>query len=142
MDIFLRLHFIFLVILIISIPLFMQRTSYQSINEKKFKLYRIKRFGFLFRGMQGASASSHGVILPMLYIQIQGYVVGILSLILFVISEIYNFFKECFLILIVTMFIHMFSIIIITVISGFISKKRSVKKWIFRAYTFLRKLYF
>ena len=131
MDIFLKLLLVFLIILIISVPLFMQRTSYQSINEKKFKLYRIKRLGFLFRGMQGTSASSHGVILPMLYIQIQGYVVGILSLMLFIISEIYNFFKECFLILIVTLFIHIFSIIIITVISGFISKKRSFKKWIF-----------
>ena len=110
--------------LIVAIPIFMQRTTYQSIDERKFKIYKLKKIGFLFKGMQGESSSSHGIILPMLIIQIQGYIVGILSFSLVVINEIIQLFNDSVLMVIIILFIHVFVVILLTVITGFISKKR------------------
>lgn len=103
---------------------FLQRTSYQSIDEDKFKLYKIKKLGFLFKGMQGQSARTHGVILPMLIIQIQGYVVGIVTFCLFIFNKIYSFVNDSILMGIIILFIHDIITILITIITGFISKRR------------------
>lgn len=113
--------------LIVAIPIFMQQTTYQSIDETKFKKYKIKRLGFLFKGMQGESASTYGVILPMLIIQIQGYILGILTFSFVIINEIFHFIEESIGIVIIVLFIHVFIsilITVITVITGIISKKR------------------
>ena len=121
MNILIGLTFAFL---IIAIPIFMQRTTYQSIEEHKFKLYKIKKFGFLFRGMQGESASTHGLILPMLIIQTQGYILGILSFLLVIVNDIFTFFEDSLLLIVILLFIHILIVIFITVITGLISKKR------------------
>lgn len=42
---------LFMIFCIIALPIFMQRTAHQNINEDKFKLYRIKHLRFLFVGM-------------------------------------------------------------------------------------------
>lgn len=123
MIIFLILN-IFFCFLIVAIPIFMQRTSYQSIDEKKFKKYKINSFGFLFKGMQGESASTYGVIMPMLVIQIQGYILGILTLSFVIMNEIFNFIEESIGIVIIILFIHVFISILITIITGIISKRR------------------
>ena len=102
----------------------MQRTSYQSIDETKFKKYKIKRLGFLFKGMQGESASTYGVILPMLIIQIQGYVLGILTLTFVIINEFVKFIDEPIGIVIIVLFVSTLLSIIITIITVIISKKR------------------
>lgn len=114
--------------LIIGIPIFMQRTSYQSIDEDKFKLYKIKKIGFLFKGMQGESARTHGVILPMLIIQIQGYVLGICSFCFLIFDEIYQFSIDALLVIIITLFIHDVVCVLTTIITGFISKRRPQKE--------------
>lgn len=114
---------IFCCFLIIAIPIFMQRTSYQSIDETKFKKYKIKKLGFLFKGMQGESASTYGVILPMLVIQIQGYVFGVLTLLFVILNEIFNFIEESLVIVIVILFIHVLIVVFVTIITGMISKR-------------------
>ena len=120
---------LFFSFLIIAIPIFSQRTSYQSIDENKFKQYKIKKFGFLFKGMQGQSASKHGVIIPMLIIQIQGYILGLLSFVLIVIREVLLLSMEnVFLIIVITLFIHTFVVIITTVIAGFVGSRRKCKR--------------
>lgn len=110
--------------LIVAIPIFMQRTTYQNIDESKFKKYKIRRLGFLFKGMQGESTSTYGVILPMLIIQIQGYVVGIISFVFVVINEVLQFLEDAVLIVIIVLFIHIFIAILTTIFTGLISKKR------------------
>ena len=110
--------------LIVAIPIFMQRTAYQSIDENKFKKYKMKKFGFLFKSIQGKSASTNGVILPMLIIQIQGYIVGILTFSFVVINEIFHFLEESIGVVIIVLFIHLFIAILTTVITGLVSKKR------------------
>ncbi len=115
---------IFFCFLIIVIPIFMQRTSDQSIDQTKFKKYKIKRLGFLFKGMQGESASTYGVILPMLIIQIQGYVVGIMTLTLVIINEFTKLVDELIGIVIIVLITHVLISIIITIITGMISRKR------------------
>ncbi len=120
---------LFFSFLIIAIPIFSQRTSYQSIDENKFKLYKIKKFGFLFKGMQGQSASNHGVIMPMLIIQIQGYILGLLSFVLIVIKEaLLLSMDDVFLIIIITLFIHTFVVVMTTVITGFVGNRRKYKR--------------
>ncbi len=115
---------IFFCFLIVVIPIFMQRTSDQSIDQTKFKKYKIKRLGFLFKGMQGESASTYGVILPMLIIQIQGYVVGIMTLTLVIINEFIKLVDELIGIVIIVLITHVLISIIITIITGMISRKK------------------
>lgn len=115
---------IFFCFLIVVIPIFMQRTSDQSIDQTKFKKYKIKRLGFLFKGMQGESASTYGVILPMLIIQIQGYVVGIMTLTLVIINEFTKLVDELIGIVIIVLITHVLISIIITIITGMISRKK------------------
>lgn len=115
---------IFFCFLIVVIPIFMQRTSDQSIDQTKFKKYKIKRLGFLFKGIQGESASTYGVILPMLIIQIQGYVVGIMTLTLVIINEFTKLVDELIGIVIIVLITHVLISIIITIITGMISRKR------------------
>ena len=117
-----KLFGLFCAFVIMTLPIFMQRTTYQSIDERKFKKYKIKKIGFLFKGMQGESASTHGVILPMLIIQIQGYVLGILSFLLASASDILHF--DAILVVIIILFVHTFIVILITIIAGLVSKKR------------------
>ena len=115
---------IFFCFLIVVIPIFMQRTSDQSIDQTKFKKYKIKRLGFLFKGMQGESASTYDVILPMLIIQIQGYVVGIMTFTLVIINEFTKLVDELIGIVIIVLITHVLISIIITIITGMISRKR------------------
>ena len=110
--------------LIVVIPIFIQLSAYQSIDENKFKKYKIKKFGFLFKGMQGKSASTHGVILPMLIIQIQGYIIGIITFIFAVINEILKFIYGIEVIVAIVWFIHTVIIVLIATITGIVSKKR------------------
>ena len=120
---------LFFSFIIIAIPIFLQRTSYQSIDENKFKLYKIKMVGFLFKGMQGQSASTHGIILPMLIIQIQGYILGLLSFATIAINEVFllSIDEVLFLIITIELFIHTFVVIMITVIAGFVGNRRKHK---------------
>lgn len=110
--------------LIVVIPIFIQLSAYQSIDENKFKKYKIKKFGFLFKGMQGKSASTHGVILPMLIIQIQGYIIGIITFIFVIINKIVKFIYEPGVIVVIVLSIHTFISLLITTITGIVSKKR------------------
>ncbi len=114
--------------LIILIPLFIQINTYQSIDESKFKKHKIRKFSFLFRGMQGESVCNHGIILPMLIIQIQGYLLGILSIVLLVLGEIMYFFSESVFIVIIILLIHTIIVVTISAITGFASKRRPKNK--------------
>lgn len=114
----------FFCFIIVGTPIFMQQTAYQSIDENKFKKYKIKKFGFLFKGMQGKSASTHGVILPMLIIQIQGYIIGIITFIFVIINKIVKFIYEPGVIVVIVLSIHTFISLLITTITGIVSKKR------------------
>ena len=114
----------FFCFIIVGTPIFMQQTAYQSIDENKFKKYKIKKFGFLFKGMQGQSASTHGVILPMLIIQIQGYIIGIITFIFAIINEIVKFTYILEGIVAIIAIIHIFIIVLIETITGIVSKKR------------------
>ena len=113
-----------LAIIIIAMPIFMQRTTYQNIDERKFKKYKLKKLGFLFKGMQCQSASSHGVILPMLIIQIQGYIVGVASFAWLIVNEIFHFLNDSAIVVFIAFWIHALVVILIDLITGFVSKRR------------------
>ena len=118
------LYSLFFSFVIIATPIFSQRTAYQSIDEHQFMLYKIKKLGFLFKGMQGQSASKHGVIMPMLIIQIQGYLLGLLSFALVVIDEMLLLPIDAVLLNIIVLLVHCFVIIFVTIIAGLVGKRR------------------
>ncbi len=122
------LYSLFFSFVIIATPIFSQRTAYQSIDENKFKLYKIKKLGFLFKGMQGQSASKHGVIMPMLIIQIQGYLLGLLSFALVVIDEMLLLPIDAVLINIIVLLVHGFAVMFVTIFAGLAGKRRKYKR--------------
>lgn len=75
--------------------------------------------------MQGESASSCGVILPMLIIQIQGYVIGLLAFIFVIFNEIFHILPDSVLVLIITLFIHSIVVVFISIITGLVSKMKN-----------------
>ena len=119
---------LFMIFCIIALPIFMQRTAHQNIDEDKFKLYKIKHLKFLFVGMQFSSVSSHGIILPMLIIQIQGYILGLLWIILLVCGIIFDFVTKTIVIIIIILFIHAIVSVVITIITGYVSNNRKAYK--------------
>jgi len=70
------------------------------------------------------SASSHGIIMPMLIIQIQGYIVGSVLFAFVVINDIFLFSKYSVPVSMITFCIHAFVVFLISVITGFVSYKR------------------
>ena len=106
----------------------MQRTADQGIDQYNFKRYKIKRFGFLFKGMQGVPANKHGIILPMLIIQVQGYILGISSFFLIMANEMFAFLKDAVIVVVIIFFVHVCAITFTTIMTGIISKKRDHKK--------------
>lgn len=72
---------IFLIFFMASFPVFLQSTAYQGINDNYFKRIKIKRFKFLFKAIGWQSTAKRGVIIPMLIIQIMGYVFALAAVI-------------------------------------------------------------
>lgn len=66
-------------------PVFLQLTAYQGINDNYFKRIKIRRFKFLFKAIDWQSAAKRGVIIPMLVVQISGYILALISIILTII---------------------------------------------------------
>ena len=66
-------------------PVFLQLTAYQGINDNYFKRIKIRRFNFLFKAIGWQSAAKRGVIIPMLVVQISGYILALISIILTII---------------------------------------------------------
>ena len=85
---------IFFPFLSILIPLLITFRSYVQIDEYKFKLYKIKYFWFLFPGIRFVSSKTHGTILPLLIMQISGYLSGIASLLIIWLHEVHYIFEE------------------------------------------------
>lgn len=66
-------------------PVFLQLTAYQGINDNYFKRIKIRRFKFLFKAIDWQSTAKRGVIIPMLVVQISGYILALISIILTII---------------------------------------------------------
>lgn len=80
-----------IVILILAmalVPVFLQLTAYQGINDNYFKRIKLKRFNFLFKAIGWQSARKRGVIISMLIIQLSGYIIALISIILTIILVI------------------------------------------------------
>lgn len=83
------LSMIFMLGLMPIIPLVSQVRAAASIIPHNFKKIKIKRFSFLFKGIGGkdsiyGSVKDYGIILPMFILQILGYILCILSIIIVV----------------------------------------------------------
>ena len=120
------LRWTILIIITMVIAPLAQTRAHESIREKCFKLYKVKYFGFLFRAFQDKSPSTHGLILPMLYVQAQGYVIGISNAIFALIN--YEYFLVDYSVVFGTIacsaFFQFISTGIILMITSVVSKKR------------------
>jgi len=114
------------VLMIILFPILSQIRAHQSIEEEKFKHYKIKTFDFLFKGMQGKSVEKYGIIMPMLIVQLQGYIVGILTLCFIIICESSKIIENYLSIVAIIFIVHTITVILITQIAGQLAKKRKI----------------
>ena len=71
---------VFFVLLMALIPPFSQFKS--GVNNGAFRQIRVKKFAFMFRAPDGISVSKEGVALPLFILQVVGYVIAVLSIIL------------------------------------------------------------
>ena len=121
---FLRCTILIIITMVIA-PL-AQTIAHGSIREKCFKLYKVKYFGFLFRALKDESPSTHGLILPMLYVQAQGYVIVISNAIFALIN--YEYFLVDYSVVFDTIaysaLFQFISTCIIFIITSVVSKKR------------------
>lgn len=81
-EVILSIAVIFFIMLMALIPPFAQFKITDVVNAGAFKSIRIKKLAFMFRSPGGASVSKDGIPTPMLIVQIVGYVVALLSMIL------------------------------------------------------------
>lgn len=123
MQFFVCLIFILIIILF---PILSQIRAHQSVDEEKFKHYKLKTFDFLFKGMQGKSVEKYGIIMPMLIVQLQGYIVGILTLCFIIICESSKIIENYFSIVAIIFIVHVITVIFITLIAGQLAKKRKI----------------
>ena len=115
-----------IVLVIILFPILSQMRAYQSIEEEKFKHYKIKTFDFLFKGIQGKSVEKYGIIAPMLIVQLQGYIVGILILCFIIICECSKIIENYLIIVAIIFVVHAITVILIIQIAGQLAKKRKI----------------
>lgn len=116
-----------IILVIILFPILSQIRGHQSIKEEKFKHYKIKTFDFLFKGIQGKSVEKYGIIVPMLIVQMQGYIVGILTLCFIIICEIGKIMENYFTIVAIIFVVHAITVIFIIQIAGQLAKKRKIE---------------
>ena len=74
--------------------------------------------------MQGKSVEKYGIIMPMLIVQLQGYIVGILTLCFIIICETNKIIENYFQIVAITFMVHAITVILITQIVGKFAKKK------------------
>ena len=115
-----------IILVIILFPILSQIRAHQSVDEEKFKHYKLKTFDFLFKGMQGKSVEKYGIIVPMLIVQLQGYIVGVLTLCFIIICEIGKIMENYFTIVAIIFIVHAITVILITEIAGQFAKKRKI----------------
>lgn len=72
---------IFLIFFMTFFPVFLQRTAYQGVNDNYFKRIKIRHFNFMFKAIAWQSSAERGVIIPMLVIQIMGYIFALVAII-------------------------------------------------------------
>lgn len=118
--------YLIFILVIILFPILSQIRGHQSIEEEKFKHYKIKTFKFLFKGMQGKPVEKYGIIMPMLIVQLQGYIVGILTLCFMIICETSKIMENYFTIVAIVFVVHAITVILIIQIAGQLAKKRKI----------------
>lgn len=73
---------VFFTLLMALIPPFMQFKITDIFNGGAFRSIKIKKLAFMFRSPGGESVSEEGVPIPMFAVQVAGYVLALLSIIL------------------------------------------------------------
>lgn len=124
---------IFFILLMGFFPVFAQMTAYQGINDAYFKRIKIKRFKFLFKGTAWQSPEKRGVIKPMLAVQLMGYILELISIILvFVLLFAVSVEDKINLALLIISSIfgtEIIALIVVMAITGAVSRKREKESY-------------
>ena len=128
MDILKIICIILFIIFMAIIPYFSQ-FNLVEINDKNFKLIKIKRLSFLFRAIGGESVKKQGIILSLLFIQILGDVFSIISAILFPILVAFRVeLNLIFIVISINFGVICLITVIIELITMMISRHRDYKR--------------
>ena len=126
-----------IVILILAmalIPVFLQLTAYQGINDNYFKRIKIRRFKFLFKAIGWQSVAKRGVIIPMLVIQMSGYILAFISMILTIILvfaiNVDNHLQITVIVNGAILGIEIIATIVTVIITSIVSRKREENNYI------------
>ena len=76
--------------------------------------------------MQGKSVEKYGIIMPMLIVQLQGYIVCILTLCFIIICESSKIIENYLSIVAIIFIVHTITVILIIQIAGQFAKKRKI----------------
>lgn len=120
---------VIMLVLIVLIPQTMQIRMNKLCTEE-FHHVRIKRLGMFFRVGGGRSAAVDGITVPMLYIQIQGYALGIILAIMGVIWLDFDLARPdvYFLIFIISFFLHLISAFLVSMITLSVGHNRRARR--------------
>lgn len=125
---------VILILLMALVPVLLQLTAYQGINDKYFRRIKLKHFKFLFKAIGWQSSAKRGVIIPMLVIQISGYIFALISTIFTIVYAFVVNVDDCLRIpVIVDGVIFGIEIIIsiaTDIITGIVSRRREEKNYI------------
>ncbi len=123
---------VLLVILIVLIVLVPQTAQIRmsKLSSRELRHIKIKKLGIFFRVGGGRTASHDGITLPMLCIQIQGYVLAIVLGIMGVIWLDFDFARPdvYYLIFIISFFLHIISILLTVMITLSVGHNRRVSR--------------
>lgn len=115
-------------------PVFLQLTAYQGINDNYFKRIKIRRFKFLFKAINWQSAVKRGVIIPMLVVQISGYILALISIILTIILvfaiNVDNRLQITVIVNGAILGIEIIAAIVTYIVTGIVSRKREENNYI------------
>lgn len=111
------------------IPYVGQWNHSDTINDKMFKLIKIKRLAFLFCGISRESASKHGMIKGLFAIQVTGYVFALLSTVAAIILPLVFGIdlRRTMFILFIALGVLVVALVIVILTTGIISRRRENK---------------
>lgn len=72
---------LFFSVVLIAIAVFGSCNMHDTIDDRKFKRVKIRRYKFLFRAINYRSVENHGIIIPLFIIQLLSYPFSLCNLI-------------------------------------------------------------
>ncbi|MBQ9716262.1 MAG: hypothetical protein IJV77_07650 [Clostridia bacterium] len=119
------IELILISIFIVMVPVYGHVEVYDIIDDKKFKRIKLKKFKNMFKAIGFQDVSTHGIIVPLFWMQLMSYFLSLLTLIIGIICIINR--KNSVIISLIILGVETFAFLILIIVLSIISKKRKKK---------------